>query len=238
MHTNDPLVQSANYWKIYKFKTEKSSNLYTAYGCLVWLDSLDPQPTCSWKWHPDVHVSMGTPLWLDYKLGWDAWFPITTKFSFYNLERKWSTLGYDPVTQFSFQASKNDHYAMSGSWITWNHIIAECRVLLWRLMSVNGVLEDITLVSLVPPLKNSTQSPSNWWHTPFHNLAHLPQKGRKCKIYFSTDSLMACDLGGQACPLHQSFLVIWQQWVFIAHKRLATLTLATPDEVSEVSTTS
>ena len=97
-------------------------------------------------------------------------------------------------------------------------------------MSVNGVLEDITLVSLVPPLKNSTQSPSNWWHTPFHNLAHLPQKGRKYKIYFSTDSLMDCDLGGQACPLHQSFLVIWQQWVFIAHKRLATLTLATPDE--------
>ena len=41
---------------------------------------------------------------------------------------------------------------------------------------------------------------------------------------------MACDLGGQACPLHQSFLVIWQQWVFIAHKRLATLTLSTPDE--------
>ena len=33
-----------------------------------------------------IHVSWGTPLWLDYKLGWDAWFPITTKLSFYNLE--------------------------------------------------------------------------------------------------------------------------------------------------------
>ena len=60
MHTNDPLVQSANYWKIYKFKTEKSSNLYTAYGCLVWLDSLVPQPTCSWKWHPDT-CQLGNP---------------------------------------------------------------------------------------------------------------------------------------------------------------------------------
>ena len=31
-------------------------------------------------------------------------------------------------------------------------------------MPANGVLEDITLVSLVPPFKNPTQSDSNWRH--------------------------------------------------------------------------